>query len=247
MVLSNDIKEKAEEVVEDVKEVVEDVKDAVEDVKDVVEDVKDAVEDVKDAVEDVKDGFGEVFEDIQDNLSLSVLCEILRSSEREKEDDKLKQYYLKIEKIKECVWGNGGYNCIYYNMENKTLDIAIKEISIKVFESIKQNGDEYNNLATIAKKMVFDLNNYISIGNTEKELYNKTEYDKFGKSKYIIMKMKRKETLNKCILLCKNNNKIIQLKYCIIVPLNDKAILECNKFMKPQIKNIIKKLKKNAK
>ena len=132
-------------------------------------------------------------------------------------------------------------------MDDKTLDVAIDEVSITVLESVKQLGKDYTNAANLAKNIVFDLNNQRELGKNIKELYDKTELDKFGKSKYIIMKMKIKEPSNKFVFICKNKHKILQIKYCILVPLNQKARIECNKAIKPQVKNIIKKLKKNVK
>lgn len=226
MVLSKKIKE-------DTKELINDVEDLVEDVEDIKEDVDNVVE----RIEDIKEDAVEIINDVAEHLGLS----------EKEEEDKLKKYYLEIDNIKGCIWGKGLYNCMNHSMENKTLDVVIEEISNKVLYSVKEQGDEYTHLTDIAKNMVFDLNNHVSIGQNTKELYKKTEPNKFGKSNYIIMKMKIKEPSKYGFILCQNKNRIMQVKYCILKPLNKKAVEECNKFMKPQVKNIIKKLKKHSK
>ena len=218
--------------IDDTKELINDVEEIVED----VEEIKDNVENVIEKIEDLKEDVVEVIDNVAEHLGLS-----------EKDDEVLKQYYQNLENKKECVWGKGCYNCINYNMDDKTLDVAIDEVSITVLESVKQLGKDYTNAANLAKNIVFDLNNQRELGKNIKELYDKTELDKFGKSKYIIMKMKIKEPSNKFVFICKNKHKILQIKYCILVPLNQKARIECNKAIKPQVKNIIKKLKKNVK
>ena len=226
MVLSKDIQEDTKELINNVEEVVEDV-----------EEIKEDVDNVIEKIEDLKEDAVEVINNIAEHLGLS----------EKEEEDKLKKYYLEIENIKGCIWGKGLYNSINHSMENKTLDVVIEEISNKVLYSVKEEGDEYTHLTDVAKLMVFDLNNHVSIGQNTKELYKKTEPNKFGKSNYIIMKMKIKEPSKYGFILCKNKNRIMQIKYCILKPLNKKAVEECNKFMKPQVKNIIKKLKKNTK
>ena len=224
----------SKKIKEDTKELINDVEDVVEDVEELKEDVDNVVE----SIEEIKENAVEIINDVAEHLGLS---------EKEEEDDKLKKYYLEIDNIKGCIWGKGLYNCINHSMENKTLDVVIEELSNKVLYSVKEKGDEYKHLTDVAKSMVFDLNNQISIGKNTKELYKKTESDKFGKSNYIIMKMKIKEPSKYGFILCQNKNRIMQVKYCILKPLNKKAVDECNKFMKPQVKNIIKKLKKNTK
>ena len=217
--------------IDDTKELINDVEEIVED----VDEIKENVDNVVERIEDIKENAVEIINNVAEHLGLS-----------EKDDEVLKQYYQNLENKKECVWGKGCYNCINYNMDDKTLDVAIDEVSITVLESVKQLGKDYTNAANLAKNIVFDLNNQRELGKNIKELYDKTELDKFGKSKYIIMKMKIKEPSNKFVFICKNKHKILQIKYCILVPLNQKARIECNKAIKPQVKNIIKKLKKKC-
>ena len=223
----------SKKIKEDTKELINDVEDVVEDVEELKEDVDNVVE----SIEEIKENAVEIINDVAEHLGLS----------EKEEEDRLKKYYQNLENVKDSVWGEGIYNCINHSMENKTLDVVIEELSNKVLYSVKEQGDEYKHLTKIAKNMVFDLNNQISIGKNTKELYKKTETNKFGKSNYIIMKMKIKEPSKYGFILCQNKNRIMQVKYCILKPLNKKAVDECNKFMNPQVKNIIKKLKKHSK
>ena len=220
----------------DTKELMNDVEDVFED----VEEIKEAIDGVVERIENIKEDAVEVINDVVEHLGLS--------KKEEEEELLLKQKYLELEKIKGSIWGKGGYYSIKHNMENKTLDILIEELTIKILKSIKTHQTDYDNLHIVVKDIIYNLKTQLLICDVTEELFGKTKPDTFYKHKYIVMKMKIKNPHNNCILCNhKNKTKTIHVKFCILTPLNQKAIDECEKFMKPQIKNIIKKLKKNNK
>ena len=79
-------------------------------------------------------------------------------------------------------------------MEEKSIDINVGMVANKVFEAVKAYR-EFVALANLAKNLTFQLKNIISHEKETKEVFDKTDPDQFGNSKYIVIKMEKLEEI----------------------------------------------------
>ncbi|MBT7623178.1 MAG: hypothetical protein HN595_01470 [Flavobacteriaceae bacterium] len=172
----------------------------------------------------------------------------LEKKEREK-FARIEKHQQEIESRTFSVWGKGGYNYIVQEMKEKAIDIDVGMIANKIYEAVKAYHGDFGALANLAKNLTFQLKTSISREKETKEVFDKTEPDQFGNSKYIVIKMEKLEDIKtvSSLKFFTKEKKVSSLKatYLILTPQNSKARLECDKFINHEVKHIIDKMKKH--
>ena len=134
-------------------------------------------------------------------------------------------------------------------MKEKAIDIDVGMIANKIYEAVKAYHGDFGALANLAKNLTFQLKTSISREKETKEVFDKTEPDQFGNSKYIVIKMEKLEDIKtvSSLKFFTKEKKVSSLKatYLILTPQNSKARLECDKFINHEVKHIIDKMKKH--
>ena len=168
--------------------------------------------------------------------------------EREKQE-RIKKQQQEIESRPFSVWGKGGYNYITEEIKEKLIDVNVGTVANKMYEAVKAYHGDFGALANLAKNLTFQLKNVISKNKETKEVFDKTEPDQFGNSKFIVVKLERIEEIKKVssLKVFTKEKKVSSLKatYLILTPQNSKARLECDKFINHEVTNIIDKMKKH--
>ena len=162
---------------------------------------------------------------------------------------RIEKHQQEIESRTFSVWGKGGYNYIVQEMKEKAIDIDVGMIANKIYEAVKAYHGDFGALANLAKNLTFQLKTSISREKETKEVFDKTEPDQFGNSKYIVIKMEKLEDIKtvSSLKFFTKEKKVSSLKatYLILTPQNSKARLECDKFINHEVKHIIDKMKKH--
>ena len=174
----------------------------------------------------------------------------IKPEEEKKKQLEMEERLIKQQKEYEAetdsVWGKGFHEELDIEMKHKSFSINIGDIADKVTKIIRAYGGDFVAVADLVKNLTIEIENTFSKTSLSKESFDVTKPDRFGNSKYIIIKVKKLE-LEKTKKMYFSSKKVeynYKFEYLILSPLNKKARDECRKLIGKNVENIIDKTRK---
>ena len=167
----------------------------------------------------------------------------IKPEEEKKKEELLIKQHQEFEENPGCVWGKGYHQELDVEMKHKSFDVNIGDMVDKVIKLIRAYGGDFIAVANLVKNLTLEIKHSVKNTSETKESFSVTDPDRFGNSKYIIIKIKKveKEVTKKMYFNYKQKDGAYKFEYLILSPKNKKAREECRKLINSNVDNIIDK------